>query len=275
MTEVASRAVGVFDSGIGGLTVVRELLRTLPGEAIVYFGDTARVPYGPKSPETIRRYSREAAELLVGRGVKALVVACNTATAHAADALAEDLEIPVIGVVDPGARAAAAATRTGRVGVLGTIGTVASGVYDRRLRELLPDVRVYAQACPLFVPLAEEGFADHEAARLIAAHYLEPLRDLDVDVAILGCTHYPILRDLIQEAVGPGVALVDSGAETAAEIQRILLERGLARTDPEPPEHEFLVSDSPGRFREVGTRFVGWPLGRVVLWAPEEDPAIR
>lgn len=275
MTRAADRPVGVFDSGIGGLTVVRELLRTLPNEPIVYFGDTARVPYGPKSPETIRRYSGEAADLLLSRGIKALVVACNTATAHAADALAERLDIPVIGVVEPGVRAAASATRTGRVGVLGTTGTIASGVYDRGLRELLPDVRVYAQACPLFVPLAEEGFSEHEAARLIAEHYLGPLREVDVDVAILGCTHYPMLRGLIQETLGPGVTLIDSGAETAAEIRRVLLQRGLARADSGSPEHQFLVSDSPGRFREVGTRFVGRPLGRVVLQEPEGDPALR
>ncbi len=275
MTAGPDRPIGVFDSGIGGLTVVRELLRTLPGEPIVYFGDTARVPYGPKSPETIRRYSDEAADLLLTRGIKALVVACNTATAHAVDALTRRLDIPVIGVVEPGVRAAAAATRTKRVGVLGTLGTIASGVYDRRLRELLPDVRVYAQACPLFVPLAEEGFTDHEAARLIAAHYLDPLREMEVDAAILGCTHYPMLRGLIQEAMGPDVRLIDSGAETAAEIERVLAERGLTRTLPGAPEHEFMVSDSPGRFREVGTRFVGRPLGRVVLREPEGDPALR
>lgn len=268
--SVADRPIGVFDSGIGGLTVVRELMARLPGESVLYFGDTARVPYGPKSPETIRRYSAEAASLLVDRGIKAFVVACNTATAHAAEFLTESLDIPVVGVVAPGVRAAAAATRTGRVAVLGTVGTIASGVYDRGLRASIPDARVYAQACPLFVPLAEEGFEDHEAARLITEHYLAPLREMQVDVAILGCTHYPILRSLVADALGPEVQLVDSGAETAAEIEAILTEGGLLRTAAAPAHHEFLVSDSPGRFREVGSRFVGTPLGRVTLAHPEE-----
>ncbi|MEN8376366.1 MAG: glutamate racemase [Gemmatimonadota bacterium] len=269
MSETADRPIGVFDSGIGGLTVVRELVRRLPNESVIYFGDTARVPYGPKSPETIRRYAREAAALLLQRGVKTLVVACNTATAHAEEALAAELSVPVVGVVDPGARAAARSTRTARVGVLGTTGTIASGVYDRRIRELLPDARVFAQPCPLFVPLAEEGMADHEAARLIALHYLQPVRDLNVDVAILGCTHYPILRPLIADALGPGVQLVDSGAETAAAIEAVLASAGLLRADSTPPAYEYIVSDSPGRFREVGSRFVGAPIDRAVLLGAE------
>jgi glutamate racemase len=154
--------------------------------------------------------------------------------------------------------------------VLGTVGTIASGVYDRGLRACVPGARVYAQACPLFVPIAEEGFEGHEAARLIAEHYLAPLREIQVDVAILGCTHYPILRPLVAEALGPNVALVDSGAETAAEIEGLLTERGLLRKSEAPPQHEFLVSDSPGRFREVGSRFMGTPLGRVTLTGPED-----
>lgn len=274
MTPSPTQPIGVFDSGIGGLTVVRELLRRLPEESIAYFGDTARVPYGPKAPDTIRRYAREAADLLVDRGVKALVVACNTATAHAAEILADSLPIPVIGVVDPGVRAAATATASKRVGVLGTVGTIGSGVYDRGLRGLVPDVQVFAQACPLFVPLAEEGFGEHEAARLIAEHYLAPMREVDVDVVILGCTHYPVLHDLIARALGPDVALIDSGAETAAEIERVLGERGLLAPGGGPGAHTFLVSDSPGRFREVGSRFVGWPLGRVEL-ALEPQAATR
>jgi glutamate racemase len=269
----ADLPIGVFDSGIGGLTVVRELLRRLPDETIAYFGDTARVPYGPKAPETIRRYSREAADLLVTHGIKALVVACNTATAHAVDALADSLAVPVIGVVEPGVRAAAAATRSKRVGVLGTVGTIGSGVYDRGLRRLVPDVQVFAQACPLFVPLAEEGFGDHEAARLIAEEYLAPLREMDVDVVILGCTHYPILHGLIAEAMGPQVTLIDSGAETAGEIERVLTDGGLRGGASAGAEHTFLVSDSPGRFREVGSRFMGRPLGRVLLHELEHEPA--
>ena len=273
MSHGAGLPIGVFDSGIGGLTVVRELARRLPEESIVYFGDTARVPYGPKAPETIRRYSHEAAELLLGRGVKALVVACNTATAHAIDSLAESLDVPVVGVVEPGVRAAARATRSKRVGVLGTVGTIGSGVYDRGLRRLVPGVQVFAQACPLFVPLAEEGFGEHEASRLIAEHYLAPLREMDVDVVILGCTHYPLLRGLVEESMGPGVTLIDSGAETAAEIERVLEAGGLRSSAADAGEHTFLVSDSPGRFREVGSRFMGRALGRVALQPLDEKVA--
>ena len=182
--------------------------------------------------------------------------------------------MPVVGVVEPGVRAAARATATKRVGVLGTVGTIGSGVYDRGLRELVPGVEVFAQACPLFVPLAEEGFGEHEAARLIADHYLAPLREMDVDVVILGCTHYPLLHDLVEEAMGPDVTLIDSGAETAAEIERVLEAGGLRSSTADAGEHTFLVSDSPGRFREVGTRFMGRPLGRVVL-QPLDERALR
>lgn len=257
MTPRSAAPIGVFDSGLGGLTVVRELRRSLPAESIHYFGDTARVPYGTRSPETVRRYAREAAAFLVGRGVKMLVVACNTATAHAHEELRRRLRIPVVGVVEPGARAAAAATRTRRVGVIGTTGTIASGVYDRLLRRLLPDVRVYAQPCPLFVPLVEEGWTEHAATRLIAAEYLAPLIEIGVDTVILGCTHYPLLRPLLASILGDGVTLIDSGAEAAAEVRRILAERGELRDDASPPTYAFSVTDLPLRFREAGRCFVG------------------
>lgn len=253
----ASSPIGIFDSGVGGLTVVRELARRLPGEALVYFGDTARVPYGPKGADTVRRYAREAARFLLSRGVKMIVVACNTVSAHALDMLTEELPVPVIGVVRPGARAAVRATRSERVGVIGTVGTIASGIYDLEVRRRLPSARVYAQPCPLFVPLVEEGWVDREAARLIAEEYLRPLRDVDVDVLILGCTHYPLLRPLLAPIMGPAVHFVDSGAEAAVDVQRILEERGLFREDAAPPTHTFAVSDSPLRFREVASRFIG------------------
>lgn len=255
--------IGVFDSGVGGLTVVKALAGVLPRESVVYFGDTARVPYGPKSRETVRRYSIEAAEMLLARGVKMVVVACNTATAHAADLLARELPIPVIGVIGPGVEAAVSATRSGRIGVLGTAGTIASGVYDYQIRERLSGARVYAQPCPLFVPLAEEGYVDHPATRLVAEEYLRPVRELDVDVIILGCTHYPLLRPLIQDVVGPRVTLVDSGAETARHVRALLEQHELLRTDAAPPHHTFLASDSPLRFREVGRRFIGDLIGTV------------
>lgn len=255
--DSASRPLGIFDSGVGGLTVLSALSARLRNESVVYFGDTARVPYGPKSADTVRRYSRQAAELLRSRDVKMLVIACNTATAHAYETLRQSLSIPVVGVIEPGVQAAVAATRTRRVGVLGTAGTIGSGIYDLELRRRLPEARVYAQPCPLFVPLAEEGYVDHPATRLLAEEYLRPLQAVDVDVVILGCTHYPLLRAVIQDVMGPEVTLIDSGAEAAAEVERILRGEDLLRTNPSPPSHAFIASDSPLRFREVGRRFVG------------------
>ncbi len=253
----ADAPIGVFDSGVGGLTVVHELVRRLPTESIIYFGDTARVPYGPKSAETVRRYSREASAYLVQRGVKALVIACNTATAHAYEELRATLRIPVIGVIQPGARAAAQNTQTQRVGVIGTAGTIRSGAYDYAVRSLLPDARVYSQPCPLFVPIIEEGWSTHELARLAAQEYLSPLRDVDIDVLILGCTHYPLLRNVIAETMGPTVTLVDSAAETANEVAQLLEEASLLACGSEPGRLNFSASDSPLRFREVGRRFLG------------------
>jgi glutamate racemase len=252
-----NRPIGVFDSGIGGLTVVRELMQLLPNEEIIYFGDTARVPYGPKSPATVSRYSQEAASFLMSRDVKLVVIACNTATAHAADRLREILPVPVIGVIEPGARAAVNATTSQRVGVIGTAGTIGSGAYDLAVRRRLPDARVYAQPCPLFVPIVEEGWFDHGAARLVAQDYLNPLLEMDVDVLILGCTHYPLLRDLIAEVMGPDVQLVDSAAETASEVAAVLDRYDLRRTDSAAPSHTFAASDAPLRFRDVGQAFVG------------------
>jgi len=266
---VSDGPIGVFDSGIGGLTVVHELVRVLPQESIVYFGDTARVPYGSKSPATVLRYSEEAAALLLARGVKVIVIACNTATAYAGAHLAAALDVPVIGVIEPGARAAARATRSKRVGVIGTLGTIRSCAYDLAVRTKLEDARVYAQACPLFVPLVEEGWAEHPATRLVAAEYLAPMQEMDVDVLVLGCTHYPLLRDLIGELMGPGVRLVDSAVETARELQEVLAAAGQLRRDASPPRYQFLASDSPVRFREVGARFLGGLITEVEHVDPE------
>ena len=210
--------LGVFDSGIGGLTVARALFERLPRESVVYFGDTARVPYGPKSPETVRRYSAEILAYLVRRGVKAVVVACNTSTAHALEHLQAHSPVPVVGVIAPGARAAVAATQTGAIGVIGTAGTIASGAYTRAIQALKPGAKVQAQACPLFVPLVEEGWFDHPAAELIAREYLAPLVRAHVDVLVLGCTHYPLLKPLLARVMGKGVTLVDSAEETAKVV---------------------------------------------------------
>src|SRR5258708_27934521 len=195
--------LGVFDSGIGGLSVARALFERLPKESVIYFGDTARVPYGPKSPDTVRRYSAEILAYLLGRGVKAVVVACNTSTAHALGSLKEKSPVPVIGVIEPGARAAVAATRSGNIGVIGTAGTIASGAYERAIKALRPDAKVHGQACPLFVPLVEEGWFDHPATELIARQYVEPLERAGVDVLVLGCTHYPLLKPLRARGLGP------------------------------------------------------------------------
>ncbi|MDE3129365.1 MAG: glutamate racemase [Gemmatimonadota bacterium] len=255
--------IGVFDSGIGGLTVVHELMRQLPHESIVYFGDTARVPYGNKGPETVQRYSREIADFLESRGVKAIVVACNTATAHALPALRAERRVPVIGVVEPGARAAVAAAGSGPIGVIGTAGTSRSGAYDRAIHALSPAAQVVARGCPLFVPLVEEGWTDHAAARLVAGEYLAPIRAARVETLVLGCTHYPLLKPLLHEVLGPGVSLIDSAEETAAETARVLAERGLAAPPDATPTYQYVCSDEPSRFRELGQRFLGRPIDRV------------
>jgi glutamate racemase len=250
-------AVGVFDSGIGGLTVAKEVIRQLPHESVIYFGDTARVPYGPKSPETVRRYSREIAAFLRDEGVKSIVIACNTATAHALAALREEMDMPVIGVVEPGARAAVKATRGGHIGVIGTVGTIKSGAYERAIRALDPNVMITARACPLFVPLVEEGWTDHDATRLVAREYLQPLLAAKIDTLVLGCTHYPLLKSLLRDVLGPDVRLIDSAEETAAETARTLDAEQLAGDERADPAYRFIASDDPLQFLQLGQRFLG------------------
>ena len=257
MVSEAAAPIGVFDSGIGGLTVAQEVIRQLPHESVIYFGDTARVPYGPKSPDTVRRYSREIAAFLRGEGVKSIVVACNTATAHALGTLRDELDMPVIGVVEPGARAAAAATRTGKIGVIGTAGTIKSGAYERAIRAIDSDFIITARACPLFVPLVEEGWTDHAATRVVAHEYLAPLIDADIDTLVLGCTHYPLLKSLLSDVLGPGVRLIDSAEETAAETARTLATASLTAADNADPTYRFIASDDPLQFLQLGQRFLG------------------
>ena len=263
VTPSADAPIGVFDSGIGGLTVAREIMRQLPHESIIYFGDTARVPYGPKSPETVRRYAREITGFLREQGVKAVVVACNTATAHALEALRAEQPIPVIGVVEPGATAAVAATRGGRIGVIGTAGTIGSGAYERAIRALAPNASIVARACPLFVPLVEEGWLDSEASRLIAREYLTPVAEAHVDTLVLGCTHYPLLKRLIGETVGGDVRLIDSAEQTAAATRRELDRLGLLAPESAAPRHRFIASDAPQQFLALGQRFLGAAIDRV------------
>ncbi|HEU5174436.1 MAG TPA: glutamate racemase [Gemmatimonadaceae bacterium] len=259
------RAIGVFDSGLGGLTVGRAIMDRLPDESLIYFGDTARVPYGPKSPDTVRRYSREIGQFLLGEGVKAIVVACNTATAHGLAALRAELPIPVLGVIEPGARAAVAAAPSGRIGVVGTAGTIRSGAYERAIRELSPEAKIVSQACPLFVPLVEEGWTTHEAARIVAREYLTPLQEEGVDALVLGCTHYPHLKTVIREALGSGVRLVDSAVETADELARVLDQRGLRAASGAEARHRFIASDDPRQFLRLGARFLGHPIENVEI----------
>jgi glutamate racemase len=253
-------AIGVFDSGVGGLTVLKALMERLPLESTVYLGDTARVPYGTKSGEVVTRYSLANAQALLEYDIKALVVACNTASAVALPALEAQLPIPVIGVIIPGAQAAVKATKTGKVAVIGTPGTIASGAYQAALAAASPGMEVHARACPLFVPLAEEGWTEGEVPRLVAEKYLGGDFLGQVDTLVLGCTHYPLLAPIIQQIVGPNVTLVDSAKATAERLVEVLRERELTRLERGTVERHYLVTDTPARFLEVGARFLGRPL---------------
>ncbi len=252
----AHAPIGVFDSGLGGLTVVRALQARLPNESIIYFGDTARVPYGSKSPETVRQYAAQIAQWLAGEGVKLIVIACNTATAHALTHLREVIPVPVIGVVEPGARAAVRATDGGPIGVIGTSGTIASGAYERAIKALSPELVVHTRACPLLVPLIEEGWIDHHVTRLIVHEYLTTLSETRIDTLVLGCTHYPLLAPIIADVMGSGVRLIDSAAETAVETHRLLAEADLLAQKDAAPNIRFVASDSPSRFLVLGRRFL-------------------
>lgn len=259
---MAERAIGIFDSGVGGLTVYREIAKQLPGEEYLYLGDTGRVPYGTKSPNTVLRYAQEAAAFLVSHGVKMIVVACNTASAVALTDLEERFRLPVIGVIEPGARKAIAVTRNRRVGVIGTEGTIKSGAYTRAIQAIDPHIEVFAAACPLFVPLVEEGWAEHPVTRLVAQEYLSPLLQHDIDTLVLGCTHYPLLKPTLRSLLGEQVTLVDSAAETAKSVQDILHRNGLLRRTPPAPAR-FFVTDLPTRFEQVGGSFLGDLLSNV------------
>ena len=245
--------IGVFDSGVGGLTVAREIMRNIPNERIVYFGDTARVPYGSKSRDTILRYSRQIIRFLRTQEVKAIVVACNTASAYALEEIKKELDIPIIGVVKPGARAAGSATKKGRIGVIGTEATVNSGIYTEFLQAQNPDIQVLGKACPLFVPLVEEGWLKDPVTVEVATRYLQELMDQDIDTLILGCTHYPLLRSTLRDIVGEGVTLVNPAYETARELKELLKREHLENTcagECEAGRHQFYVSDLAEKFRQ-------------------------
>ncbi|MFL5322444.1 MAG: glutamate racemase [Myxococcaceae bacterium] len=266
MRQQGHKAIGVFDSGVGGLTVLKALMARLPGESTVYLGDTARVPYGTKSADVVTRYSVQNAKFLIEQDIKLLVVACNTASAVALPALSKELKIPVVGVIAPGAQAAALKTRNRKVAVIGTPGTIKSGAYQRELEAACPGVSVIGRPCPMFVPLAEEGWTDGEIARLAAERYLGELRSVGVDTLVLGCTHYPLLKSVISQVMGPEVSLVDSAEATVELVARQL------EADPTPPSgaevtHRYFVTDVPDRFLEVAPRF----LGRLVEHAEQVD----
>src|ERR1041385_5303213 len=258
-----AKPIGVFDSGIGGLTVVRALIKRLPHENIVYFGDTARVPYGPKSPQVVREYTAQDTDFLVSNAVKMIVVACNTVSSVALDVVQKHSKVPVVGVIVPGAKAAVKATKKKRIGIIGTVGTITSNAYTNAIRQFDDSVTVVGKACPLFVPLAEEGWIDHKATELIAKEYLFPLKLQKIDTLVLGCTHYPILKDVIQNIFDGSAQLIDSGEATAAEVEEVLDARGLRNPSTQKANVQFFVSDIPHKFTEVGERFLGHTLGKV------------
>ncbi|MBI5098694.1 MAG: glutamate racemase [Nitrospirae bacterium] len=285
---MSDRPIGVFDSGVGGLTVMREIMLQLPEENMIYIGDTARVPYGTRSAETVIRYSLEMADFLVGKGIKLLVVACNTASAFALNAIKERFDIPVVGVIEPGAKKAIEATRSKKIGIIGTEGTIKSNSYvhainalygnrpvvvkehgvihfDRYFEINLDDITIFTKACPLFVPLAEEGWVSNDVTVLTAEHYLEGLKKEPIDTLVLGCTHYPLLKGVISRVVGDNIVLIDSAQETVKEIKETLLRYGLESISPSYLQQKFYVTDSPERFIKVGERFMGKKIDHIEI----------
>ena len=254
--------IGVFDSGVGGLTVAREIMRNMPKEDIVYFGDTARVPYGSKSKDNIIRYSRQIIHFLQTKGVKAIVIACNTASALALDTVKDEFDIPIIGVVEPGARAALAVTENKKIGVIGTEATVRSSMYEKIIQGINSEVSVIGKACPLFVPLVEEGFKKHQVTDEIIDYYLASLKQSDIDALILGCTHYPLLRSKIKEYVGEKITLVNPAYETAMDLKRILQEMDMENPDIEGDHgsYSFYVSDAADKFKQFANSILPYDI---------------
>lgn len=251
----STKSIGIFDSGVGGLTVTKQIIESFPDESIVYFADTARIPYGDKSRETIVRYAKEITQFLLQKNIKILVIACNTASALALDQLT--IDIPVIGVIEPGAKRAVEVSRNQIIAVLGTRGTIQSGEYQRIIQQRLPLATVHAIACPLFVPLVEEDFIDHPATRLIVKKYLEPLKKEKVDTLLLGCTHYPFLKRVIQEEMGPDVTIVDSASACAHEVGFTLKKFQLEVSNLGCRSHHYYVSDDPEKFQRLGEKLMG------------------
>ena len=258
-----SRPIGIFDSGIGGLTVVKEIMEQLPNESIVYFGDTARVPYGSKSKETVTRYSFQCINFLLEKKVKAIVVACNTASAASLDAIKQSYDIPIIGVVEPGAIAACKVTKLNRIGIIGTEGTVSSGAYEKEINIINNDVKMVLKACPLFVPIAEEGWQDTQIAKLTAKEYLESLKEKGIDALVMACTHYPLLESTISEIMGEDIQLVNPAFETAKALKAALHELNIQSISNRDSSYDFYVSDNPVKFKKVGENFLRKPISYV------------
>lgn len=262
-SKQSAKPIGVFDSGIGGLTVVRALLERLPNENIVYFGDTARVPYGSKSPQVVREYALDDTNVLLSKEVKMIVVACNTVSAVALDVVQKRAKLPVTGVIIPGAESAFRSSKNKRIGVIGTAGTVNSNAYANELRRLDGSIQTHSKACPLFVPLVEEGWFDTKATEMIVHEYLFPLSIEKIDTLVLGCTHYPLLKNVITKVTKGLVTLIDSGEATAATVESMLDEHGIRNASPHKPNVQFFVSDAPDKFTAIGERFLGRKLGVV------------
>lgn len=259
---IPSSPIGIFDSGVGGLTVLKELMRQLPHEDVVYLADTARVPYGGRPPEEIIKINEEIIPFLIDYGAKLIIMACGTSSSIAYPVLKDSYKVHLISLIDPGARAAAAATRSGSIGLIATLGTVQSGAYQTRLKELKEDAEVHAQSCPLFVPLIEGGFIEADETKRVVKEYLKPLLREKIDTLILGCTHYPHLARAIRERTGPNVTLIDPAVEAVADAKRLLKKAGTIKSAPSNPKYEYLVTGSVPQFQELGSRLLGKPITR-------------
>ncbi len=261
--NLQKRPIGIFDSGVGGLTVVAEIMKMLPGEDIVYFGDVGRSPYGGRSKEIITQFTRQDVHFLMEHNVKFIVAACNTASAVALETVRKEFEIDILGVIEPGSKAAISYTRNSRVGIIGTVATINSDSYAKSIQMHSEKVKVFSLACPLFVPLVEEGYIEKDATALIARDYLKTLIDVNIDTLVLGCTHYPLLKKVIGKVMGPAVRLVDSAEETAREVASVLSLKNLLRSDGGEVTNKFYVSDVPDRFTMIAQQFLGKNIGNI------------
>lgn len=251
-----NRPIGVFDSGVGGLTVVKEIMKILPDEDIIYFGDTARVPYGNKSPQTVTKFSFQDTRFLISKNVKAIVIACNTASAMSLENVQKNFELPIVGVIRSGAIAAVNETKSGRIGLIGTEGTICSRAYEKEIKKLYPSGYIFGVPCPLFVPLVEEGWADSEIAYMVATEYLAGFKAKNIDTLIMGCTHYPLLKKVVGSIMGDDVKLINPAKETSIEIKEILNEMDMCNIANRNPVYQYYVSDNPEKFSSIGNNFL-------------------